>query len=124
MSRTAANEYIGAKRRPCTEAKPAGRRRILDEVCETTGHSRKYANRLLTGSRKFRERGGRSRLLRDVKREKPGSTRRNRRSGRNGELLKDVECKSGELVMGCDVPPGDVQTDTVAYCGGDMGGNF
>ena len=26
--------------------------------------------------------------------------------------------------MGCGVPPGDIQTDTVAHCGGDMGGNF
>lgn len=59
-----------------------------------------------------------------MRREKPGSTRRNRRSGRNEELLKAVECRSGELVMGCDVPPGDVQTDTVAHCGGDMGGSF
>jgi hypothetical protein len=64
------------------------------------------------------------RLLRGVKREKPGSIQRNRRSGRNDELLKAIECKSGELVMGCDVPPGDIQTDTVAHCGGDMGGNF
>ncbi len=49
MSRMATNEYIGAKRRVYTEAKPARRRRILDKVCETTGHSRKYANRLVTG---------------------------------------------------------------------------
>ena len=40
------------------------------------------------------------RLLRGVKREKPGSIQRNRRSGRNDELLKAIECKSGELVMG------------------------
>ena len=58
MSRTATSEYIGARRRAYAEAKPARRRRILDEVCETTGHSRKYANRLLTGSRKFREHKG------------------------------------------------------------------
>ena len=185
MSRTATNEYIGAKRRAYAEADPAKRRRILDEVCETTGYSRKYANRLLTGSRRFRERKGRGatytdadravlerlwrevgcpcttylranvgewlrefracvahvpddvagrvlsmsastmdRLLRGVPRERPGSVRRNRRSGRNGALLSAIECRSGELVRGCDVPPGDVQTDTVAHCGGDMGGDF
>lgn len=185
MSRMATNEYIGAKRRAYAEAKPGKRRRMLDEVCETTGYSRKYANRLLTGSRKFRERKGRGpsyterdkavlvriwrevgcpcttyfkanvdewlkefrtyvahvpddvaahlasmsastmdRLLKGEKRVKPGSMQRNHRSGRNEELLKAIECKSGELVRGCDVPPGDIQTDTVAHCGGDMGGNF
>ena len=61
MSRTATNKYIGTRRRAYAEAKPDRRRRILDEVCETTGHSRKYANRLLTGSRKFRGHGGRDR---------------------------------------------------------------
>lgn len=59
MSRMATNEYIGAKRRMYTTADRKKRIRILDEVCETTGYERKYANRLLTGSRKFRERKGR-----------------------------------------------------------------
>ena len=185
MSRMATNEYIGAKRRAYAVSKPDKRRHILDDVCETTGYSRKYANKLLTGSRRFRERRGRGatyteqdkavltriwrevgcpcttyfranvdewlreyracvahvpddvaahllsmsastmdRLLKGERRDRPGSARRNRRSGRNEELLKAVECRSGELVMGCDVPPGDAQTDTVAHCGGDMGGNF
>lgn len=185
MSRLATSEYIGAKRRAYAQADRAKRKRILDDVCETTGYERKYANRLLTGSRKFREHKGRGatyterdrvvliriwrevgcpctpyfkanieewleeyrayvahvpddvavhilsmspstmdRMLKGVKREKPGSMQRNRRSGRNDELLKAIECKSGELVMGCNVRPGDVQTDTVAHCGGDMGGNF
>ena len=59
MSRTATAEYIGAKRRAYAAASPAKRRRLLDDVVETTGYSRKYANRLLTGSRKFRDRKGR-----------------------------------------------------------------
>lgn len=54
----ATNKYIGAKRRAYAEADRAKRTRILDEVCETTGYERKYANRPLTGSRKFRERKG------------------------------------------------------------------
>ncbi|MGN0846067.1 MAG: hypothetical protein ACI4RA_01625 [Kiritimatiellia bacterium] len=54
-------EYIGAKRRAYAASDRAKRRRILDEVCETTGYSRKYANRLLTGSRTFREHKGRGR---------------------------------------------------------------
>lgn len=64
MSRMATAEYIGAKRRAYAEADSAKRRRLLDEVCETTGYSRKYANRLLTGSRKFRERKGRRKTYR------------------------------------------------------------
>lgn len=61
MSRMATSEYIGARRRAYASADRAKRIRILDEVCETTGYERKYANRLLTGSRKFRERRGRGR---------------------------------------------------------------
>ena len=59
MSRMATSEYIGARRRAYASAKPGKRKIILDEVCDTTGYSRKYANRLLTGSRKFKERKGR-----------------------------------------------------------------
>ena len=45
MSRMATNEYIGAKRRAYAQADRAKRKRILDEVCETTGYERKYAKR-------------------------------------------------------------------------------
>ena len=65
MSRMATNEYIGAKRRAYAQANRAKRKRILDEVCETTGYERKYANRLLTGNRKFRERKGRGKTYGD-----------------------------------------------------------
>ena len=71
MSRKATNEYIGTKRRAYAQADRAKRMRILDEVCETTGYERKYANRLLTGNRKFRERKM-SRLLSGEARVKPG----------------------------------------------------
>ena len=103
MSRMATNEYIGAKRRAYAEADRAKRRRLLDEVCETTGYSRKYANRLLTGSRKFRERRGR---------------------GRTYEVKAATPCASGEAVMACRVPPGDVQVDTFALGGGDPSESF
>jgi len=185
MSRMATAEYIGAKRRSYLVASKEKRRKILAEVCETTGYEKKYANKLLLGHRKFKERKGRGktykddvakvlqsiweevgcpcttyfkancaewvreysqvvavvdppvaasllkmsastmdRLLKGVERKKPGSMRRNRRSGYNWQLLRAIECKSGEEVMACKVSPGDVQIDTVALCGGDMGGNF
>ena len=58
MSRMATSEYMGARRRAYASSDRAKRICILDEVCETTGYERKYANRLLTGSRKFHERRG------------------------------------------------------------------
>ena len=94
MSRMATNEYIGAKRRAYAQADRAKRKRILDEVCETTGYERKYANRLLTGKRKFRERKGRGKtygedvaeVLRRVWREASApacrTSRRRRSAGR------------------------------------------
>ncbi len=104
MSRMATSEYIGARRRAYASADRAKRIRILDEVCETTGYKRKYANRLLTGSRKFREHRGRGRTygeeiaeaLRRVWLE-AGWSRGNRRSGRGGrnEVKKGTPCAAG-----------------------------
>lgn len=64
------------------------------------------------------------RAFKGLPRSKPGFTRTNRRSGANRPLLAAIECKSGEEVMACHVPPGDTQIDTVAHCGGDMRENF
>ena len=50
MSRKSKSECIGEKRRAYASAGSGKRRRILDEVCETLGYTRKYANRLPTGS--------------------------------------------------------------------------
>lgn len=187
MSRMATKEYIGAKRRAYALADRAKRMRILDEVCETTGYERKYANRLLTGSRKFRERKGRgktygtdvaetlkkvwleagcpclpyfkaavedwveeyatqvahikpeirekllamsdrtmSRMLSGEVRVKLGWAKGNKRSGRGvrNEVKANTPCASGETVMACKVPPGDVQVDTFALGGGDPSDNF
>ena len=187
MSRTATAEYIGAKRRAYAAAVPAKRHRLLEEVVETTGYSRKYANRLLTGSRKFRDRKGRgktyteeagavlkriwleagcpctpylkaemerwvaeyagevahippgirgallrmsastmSRILAGEPRVKPGWSKANKRSGRQGgnEIEAKAPCASGETVRACQVPPGDVQVDTFALGGGNPSESF
>lgn len=63
MSRMDTTEHIDAKRRAYAEAGSTKRHRLLDEVCKTTGYARKYANRLLTGNRKFRDRKGRGKTL-------------------------------------------------------------
>lgn len=59
MSRMATAEYIGAKRRAYLVASREKRHQILQEVCETVGYEKKYANKLLLGHRKFKERKGR-----------------------------------------------------------------
>ena len=74
MSRKATSEYIGIKRRAYAQAGRAKRMRILDDVCETTDYERKYANRLLTGSRKFREHKGRGKTYGDDVAEPTGSS--------------------------------------------------
>ena len=60
MSRKATAEYVGAKRRAYAvltgkKAKTAA----IDDFCQVTGAERKYAIRLLTGSRRYREHAGR-----------------------------------------------------------------
>ena len=54
-------EYIGEKRRTYAQSAKAKRSRILDEVCETLGYTRKYVIKLLTGNIRYRERKGRGR---------------------------------------------------------------
>ena len=180
MSRKATIEYVGAKRRAYALLRTkASRSAILDEFCSFTGASRKYANKLLTGNRKYREHPGRGktytpaaealalrlwresgcmnpqylvsvmdrqmtalrelehveeaaaqqvlgmsastleRLLRAHPREAP--RRRNRRSGANA-VASCIPCVPGEA--NAPAAPGETQVDTVALCGGDMGGNF
>ena len=61
MSRKSKSEYIAEKRRAYGNAGKAKRSRILDEVCETLGYTRKYVIKLLTGNIRYRERKGRGR---------------------------------------------------------------
>ena len=61
VSRKSRFEYIGEKRRAYAKSGKAKRFRILDEVCETLGCTRKYAIKLLTGNIRYRERKGRGR---------------------------------------------------------------
>ena len=183
MSRKATMEYIGQKRRLYLTKDRAGKSRILDEVCETCGFDRKYAGKLLTGNRIYKEPKGRGkhyskrgsallkrvwrasgcmctkylkscigdylrdlsevehvdpaaaeevagmsastmdRALRGVPRTGPGSTRRNRRSGPN-PCASAFTCVTGEAEPACTLPPGHLQIDTVALCGGDMHDSF
>ena len=181
MSRKATMEYVGAKRRAYAKLKnKKAKGAALDEFCALTGAERKYAIKLLTGSRKYREHKGRSKsrtpeseelfmrlwrasgrmcpqylvavahrqmdALRELEHVEPAAAeevlkmsastmervlrgrpreaprRRNRTSGAGGALAASVPCVPGEAHP--PSKPGDAQIDTVALCGGDMGGNF
>ena len=185
MSRRAKAEYIKVRRQRYEVASPAKKSRIIDEVMETTGLTRKYVINLINGKIDYRERKGRGktyrddakpvlaaiwreagcpctpyfkaeidrwvdeyeqyvaniapavksailamsdstmgRMLKDLPRIKPGYTKCNRRSGRNNPLKAAIPCHSGEEIMACLVPPGDVQVDTFALGGGDPCDNF
>jgi hypothetical protein len=60
MSRKATMEYVGVKRRVYSELKSKeAKSAAIDDFCMTTGLTRKYAIKLLTGNRKYREHKGR-----------------------------------------------------------------
>ena len=185
MSRRSKAEYIKVRRERYEVANPAKKSRIIDEVMETTGFTRKYVINLLNGKIEYRERKGRGktygdetrpvlaaiwrearcpctpyfkaeielwvdeyeqyvaniapavksailamsdstmgRMLKGLPRIKPGHTKRNSHSGRNNPLKAVIPCHSGEEIMACLVPPGDVQVDTFALGGGDPCDNF
>ena len=65
MSRKSRFEYIGEKSRAYAKSGKAKRSRILDEVCETLGYTRKYVIKLLSGNIRYRERKGRGRTGQD-----------------------------------------------------------
>jgi len=89
MSRKATMEYVGAKRRSYSglqnkKAKSAA----IDDFCQVTGADRKYAIRLLTGSRRYREHKGRGKTAR-VPRPVPPEYRLDR--ARNPATLHVIE---------------------------------
>ena len=67
-----------------------------------------------------------SRALEGEVRVKPGWAKANKHSGRNAtnEIKNLVPAASGEKIMACNVPPGDIQVDTFALGGGICADNF
>lgn len=62
------------------------------------------------------------RILRGKPRQNRTWSRKNRRSGANA-ILDKIPCVSGERVPARDVPPGDIQVDSVSFCGGRAEGD-
>ena len=65
MSRKSIAEYIAEKRRAYADAGRVKRSRILNEVSETVGYTRKYVIKLLTGNIRYKERKGRGKTYSD-----------------------------------------------------------
>lgn len=65
MSRKSKAEYIKVRKQRYAEASPTKKSRILDEVMETTGFTRKYVINLLNGRIAYRERKGRGKTFSD-----------------------------------------------------------
>ena len=65
MSRRSKAEYIKVRRERYEVANPAKKSRIIDEVMETTGFTRKYVINLLNGKIEYRERKGRGKTYGD-----------------------------------------------------------
>ena len=63
------------------------------------------------------------RILRGRPRSARVWSRRTRRPGAN-RIMAQIPCESGERVHACEVDPGDIQVDSVAFCGGNSEGSF
>lgn len=151
MSRKSTAEYIAAKRKRYLCASKAKRSKILDEVQETTGFTRKYVINLLNGNIRYRARKGRGKTygpevaatLADIWREagcpcapylqadigmwmdEHEQYVANVNKATKDLILKMSASSMDRLLKGLPrVPPGDVQVDTFALGGGDPSENF
>ena len=102
----------------CTKYLKAGIGRFLRDLAEAEHVNAREMEEVAKMSASTMDRE-----LRHLPRRGPGSSRKNRRSGANATASL-FTCVSGELVPAHDLPPGHLQIDTVALCGGSMAGNF
>lgn len=63
------------------------------------------------------------RILRGRPRSARVWSRRARRTGAN-RIMAQIPCESGERVRACEAAPGEIQVDSVAFCGGNAEGDF
>ena len=60
MSRRTTMEYVGTQRRAYSQLKSKSKKTaFIDSMCQAFGFERKYATKLLTGNRKYKEPKGR-----------------------------------------------------------------
>ena len=66
MSRRTTMEYVGTQRRAYAQLKSKSKKTaFIDSMCQAFGFERKYATKLLTGNRKYKEPKGRGKTYSD-----------------------------------------------------------
>lgn len=103
---------------PCAKYLKSSIGKVLDDLGELQNVREEDARQVLAMSASTMER-----ILHGKPRTARVWSRRTRRSG-NNRIKERIVCESGELVRACEVAPGDIQVDSVAFCGGDMEGSF
>ncbi|MBP5786771.1 MAG: transposase family protein, partial [Kiritimatiellae bacterium] len=103
---------------PCAKYLKSSIDKVLADLGELENVPEEDARQVLAMSASTMER-----ILRGKPRSARVWNRRTRRSGCN-RVMARIPCESGERVRACEVPPGDIQVDSVAFCGGESGGDF
>ena len=103
---------------PCAKYLKSAIGKVIQDLAELQNVRDEDARQVLAMSASTMER-----ILRGKPRRARVWSRRTRRSGAN-RIMARIPCESGERVRACDVAPGDIQVDSVAFCGGNAGGDF
>ena len=66
MSRRTTMEFVGAQRRAYAQLKSKAKKTaLINSMCQAFGFDRKYANKLLTGNRRYKDPKGRGKTYSD-----------------------------------------------------------
>jgi hypothetical protein len=103
---------------PCAKYLASAIGKLLEDLGEFRNVLKEDARQVLAISASTKER-----ILRGWPRTAYLWNRRTRRSSAN-RIMAQIPCESGECVRACNIAPGDIQVDSVAFCRGDAGGDF
>lgn len=103
---------------PCAKYLKSAIGKVLEDLGELQNVRDEDARQVLAMSASTMER-----ILRGRPRSARVWNRRTRRSGAN-RIMAQIPCESGERVRACEAAPGEIQVDSVAFCGGNAEGSF
>ena len=103
---------------PCAKYLKCGIDKLLRDLGEFQNVREEDARQVRTMSASTMER-----ILRGKSRSARVWNRRAHRTGSN-RIMVQIPCESGERVRACQTVPGEIQVDSVAFCGGDSEGSF
>ena len=103
---------------PCAKYLKSGIGKVLEDLGELQNVREEDARQVRAMSASTMER-----ILRGKPRSARVWNRRTRRSGVN-RIMAQIPCESGERTRACEAAPGEIQVDSVAFCGGDSEGSF